>query len=192
MEMTVTGRKMNVKDWMKDYCDEKIAKTARVFDIEPLTIEVVLSREKNPANPTPAKCEVTLRAGGHVIHVEENEQEIHAAIDVASAKVMRQLRKYKTRLQDKRILTAEREAQRKAEGATGEELDLDSLMEELSEKSLVREKGVTLVPMTIEEAIFEHDMLGHDFFLYIDADTNKFSVLYTRKDGSLGVIYMKN
>ena len=192
MKMKVTGRKFDITQWMKDYCEEKIAPSVRVFDIDPIDIEVVLSQSKNPANPNPAKCEVTMRIGKHTIHVEETEQEIHAAIDVASAKVTRQLRKYKTRLQDKRIQDAGRQRQYEITQSSSEDLDFDALMQELSEESIVRKKGVTLVPMTLDEAVVEHDMLGHDFFLFIDADTNKFSVLYNRQDGSLGVIYMKN
>ena len=188
MELTVTGRKFAITDWMKEYCDEKIGNAAKVFDIDPLTIEVVLTQEKNPANPTPAKCEVTLRAGGHVIHVEENEEEIHAAIDVASAKVTRQLRKYKTRVVDKRNRGAEKEAARAVEGAVGEDLDLDALMADLSEDDIVRTKEVELRPMKVEEAMLDFDLLGHDFYMFIDEEDDKFAVLYNRKDGGYGLL----
>ena len=188
MELTVTGRKFSITDWMKEYCDEKIGNAARVFDIEPLTIEVVLTQEKNPANPTPAKCEVTLRAGGHVIHVEENEEEIHAAIDVASAKVTRQLRKYKTRVVDKRNRGAEKEAVRELQGAVGDNLDLDALMAELSEDDIVRTKEVELRPMKLEEAMVDFDLLGHDFYLFLDDETERVCVLYNRKDGGYGLL----
>ena len=188
MELTVTGRKFAITDWMKEYCDEKIGNAARVFDIEPLTIEVVLTQEKNPANPTPAKCEVTLRAGGHVIHVEENEEEIHAAIDVASAKVTRQLRKFKTRVVDKRNRGAEKEAARSVEGAVGDELDLDALMADLSEADIVRTKEVELRPMKLEEAMLDFDLLGHDFYLFLDDETERVCVLYNRKDGGYGLL----
>lgn len=188
MELTVTGRKFAITDWMKEYCDEKIGNAARVFDIEPLTIEVVLTQEKNPANPTPAKCEVTLRAGGHVIHVEENEEEIHAAIDVASAKVTRQLRKYKTRVVDKRNRGAEKQAAIEASGAVGDDLDLDALMAELSEDDIVRTKEVELRPMKLEEAMVDFDLLGHDFYLFLDDETERVCVLYNRKDGGYGLL----
>ena len=188
MELTVTGRKFAITDWMKEYCDEKIGNAARVFDIDPLSIEVVLTQEKNPANPTPAKCEVTLRVGGHVIHVEENEEEIHAAIDVASAKVTRQLRKFKTRVVDKRNRGAEKEAARAVEGAVGDDLDLDALMADLSEDDIVRTKEVELRPMKVEEAMLDFDLLGHDFYMFIDEDDDKFAVLYTRKDGGYGLL----
>lgn len=188
MDLTVTGRKFAITDWMKQYCDEKIGSAAKVFDIDPLTIDVVLSLEKNPANPTPAKCEVTLRAGGHVIHVEENEEEVHAAIDVASAKVTRQLRKYKTRVTDKRGAVAEKAALRNAQGAVGGELDLDALMADLSKEDIVRTKEVDIRPMKLEEAMFDFDLLGHDFYMFIDEEDDKFCVLYNRKDGGYGLL----
>lgn len=188
MELKVTGRKFDVTDWMKKYCDEKIGSAAKVFNIDPLTIDVVLSLEKNPANPTPARCEVTLRAGGHVIHVEETEEEVHAAIDVAAAKVTRQLRKYKTRVMDKKILTQERQAQREMEGALGKDLDLNALMDDLSQEDLVREKEIELDPIDVEEAMVRFDLLDHDFYMFIDKDTDKVCVMYTRKDGGYGLI----
>ena len=187
MDMKVTGRKFAITDWMKKYCEDKIGSAARVFDIDPLTIEVVLTQEKNPANPTPSKCEVTLCAGGHVIHVEENEEEIHAAIDVASAKVTRQLRKYKTRVVDKRNRGADKETMMNASGA-GSDLDLDALMADLSEEDIVREKEIKLMPMSLDEAMINFDLLGHDFYMFTDRETDKVCVLYNRKDGGYGLI----
>ena len=188
MQLSITGRKINVSQWIKDYAEEKIGGAARVFDIDPLTIEVVLTHEKNPANPTPFKCEVTMRAAGHVIHVEENEEEVHAAIDVASAKVTRQLRKYKTRITEKRIRTAERDAQ--ASHSAGSELDLDALMEDLTRDEIVREKLVTVDEISEDEAAIRFDLLGHDFYLYRDED-GKAAVMYKRNDGGLGVVKEK-
>ena len=106
MSITVAGRKMTVSDALRQYADEKIGASMKVMDINPLTAEVVLQVEKNPANPTPAKCEVTMRARGHIIRVEETDENMYAAIDVAAAKVLRQLRKYKTRIIDKKIADA--------------------------------------------------------------------------------------
>ena len=102
MAVTVAGRKMTVTDALRQYADEKIGNSMKVMDINPLDAEVVLSVEKNPSNPVPATCEVTLRTKGHVIHVEESEEDMYAAIDVAAAKVVRQLRKYKTKVIDNR------------------------------------------------------------------------------------------
>ena len=74
MDITITGRKMPITDALRDYAEEKIGNAMKVMDIDPLTAEVVLEVEKNPANPTPACCEVTMRARGHIIRVEEHEE----------------------------------------------------------------------------------------------------------------------
>lgn len=186
MDITITGRKMPITDALRDYADEKISNAMKVMDIDPLTAEVVLEVQKNPANPTPATCEVTMRARGHIIRVEEHEENMYAAIDVASAKVLRQLRKYKTRVIDKKIAAAA--PVDKTAPAT--ELDLDALMDELSGGSdeIVRVKEVVLEPLTEEEALIQIDLLGHDFFAYIDRDSNEVNILYRRSNGGYGLL----
>ena len=87
MSITVAGRKMPVTDALRDYAEEKIGNSMKVMDIDPLVAEIVLYVEKNPANPRPACCEVTLRTKGHIVRVEECEEDMYAAIDVAAAKV---------------------------------------------------------------------------------------------------------
>lgn len=181
MEITITGRKMPVTEAIRSYAEEKIGNSMKVMDISPLTAEVVLQVEKNPANPTPAKCEVTMRAHGHIIRVEENEETMYAAIDVAAAKVLRQLRKYKTRVIDKKISSAP--------AKTGSDLDIDGLMDELSaDDEVVRVKELVLEPLTEEEALVQIDLLGHDFFAYIDRDTNAVNILYRREHGGYGLL----
>lgn len=180
MEITITGRKIAVTDAMREYAEEKIGNAMKVMDIDPLTAEVVLSVEKNPAIATPATCEVTMRARGHIIRVEENEENMYAAIDVAAAKALRQLRKYKTRVIDKKIASAPAEK-------AGAELDLDALMSELSaDDEVVRVKELVLEPLTEEEALIQIDLLGHDFFAYIDRDTDAVNILYRRSAGGYG------
>ena len=80
MSITVSGRKMPVTDALRAYAEEKIGNSMKVMDIDPLNAEVVLSKEKNPANPCPDTCEVTLRTKGHIIRVEEHEDDMYAAI----------------------------------------------------------------------------------------------------------------
>ena len=101
MEVTVIGRKVTVTDALNDYAVEKIGNAMKVLSIDIPKAEVVLRVEKNRA--VPCICEVTIRPKGHTIHVEEHEEDMYAAIDVAAAKVLRQLRKYKTRVIDYRM-----------------------------------------------------------------------------------------
>ena len=106
---------------------------------------------------------------------------MYAAIDVAAAKVLRQLRKYKTRIIDKKIADAPAKA--------GTKLDIDGLMQELSaDDEVVRVKELVLEHLTEEEALVQIDLLGHDFFAYIDRDTNAVNILYRRDNGGYGLL----
>lgn len=183
---------MAVSDALRQYAEEKIGNAIKVIDVDPISIEVVLIKEKNPSNPLPAVCEVTVRIKGHIVRVEESEEDMYAAIDVAAAKVARQLRKYKTRVIDKRTRTNEKIADFAREDAHPEtELDLDRLMDELSDDEVVRVKEIEFAPMTEEEALVEIDLIGHDFYVYTDRDSNRVCVLYRRNDGGYGLLKQK-
>ncbi|HJH73054.1 MAG: ribosome-associated translation inhibitor RaiA [Gordonibacter pamelaeae] len=185
MSITVAGRKMPVTDALRQYAEEKIGNSMKVMDIDPLVAEVVLYVEKNPANPRPACCEVTLRTKGHIIRVEECEEDMYAAIDVAAAKVVRQLRKYKTKVIDRKLRAVD-ETIRTEPVPTK---DLDQLMEELAaDEEVVRVKEIEFEPLTEEEALVKIDLLGHDFFAYTDRDTSMVNVLYRRDDGGYGLL----
>ena len=183
MDITITGRKLTITPALREYAEEKIGSVSKAMDIEPLTVEVVLNAERNPSNPTPCVCEVTLQTKGHIIRVEERDTDMYAAIDVAAAKVTRQMRKYKTRV------LGRRDTSRVAEAIAGE-TDFDQLMAELAaeDEALVRVKDVNFKPITQEEALIQIDLLGHDFYGYIDRDTDKFCILYRRDNGGYGLL----
>ncbi|MDR0515345.1 MAG: ribosome-associated translation inhibitor RaiA [Coriobacteriaceae bacterium] len=187
MSITVTGRKMTVTDALREYAEEKVGHAMKVMDISPLDAEVVLLIEKNPANPRPAVCEVTLRTKGHIIRAEECEEDMYAAIDVAADKVVRQLRKYKTRVIDRKIRASAEIAATLPDAGTP--IDLDELMEELSpDDEIIRVKEIEFVPLTEEEALINIDLLGHDFFAYTDRDSGLVNVLYRRDGGGYGLL----
>lgn len=189
MNITVTGRKMTVTDALRQYAEEKIGNAMKVMDISPLDAEVVLLYEKNPANPRPAVCEVTLRTKGHIIRAEESEEDMYAAIDVAAAKVVRQMRKYKTKVIDRKTRAG---AEKSAPEPVAAAKDLDELMEELShDEEIIRVKEIDFAPLTEEEALINIDLLGHDFFAYTDRDTGLVHVLYRRDDGGYGILKQK-
>lgn len=193
MSITISGRKMPITAALRDYAEEKIGTATKIMEVSPLDIEVVLYVEKNPSNPKPATCEVTLHPKGHIIRVEEQEEDMYAAIDVASAKVQRQLRKYKTRVIDRknRISGARAGVAMTAEASEGE-LDVDRLMEDLQvDDSVVRVKTVEFAPLTEEEALVQCDLLGHSFFAYTDRDTNLVHVMYKRSNGGYGILTQK-
>lgn len=193
MEISVTGRKMPVTDALKAYSEEKIGGAIEQLGLDVISCDVVIYCEKNPANPTPATCEVTVTLKGQIARVEIRDYDMYAAIDVAAAKIVRQLRKYKTRMIDKRKRSDSSEAAIVAGlNGAGRELDLDALMEELTEDDIIRRKEITYTVCTEEEALARLDMLGHDFYIYTDRDTNNVHLLYRRIDGGYGLLTPKN
>ena len=194
MEIAVSGRKMPVSEKMHDYAVEKIGRVLRPFEDDVIAAHIMLYTEKNPANPKQNVCEVTVDViKGNLVRVEESEEDMFAAIDVAASKIARQMRKYKTRNLSKRIKANEKvAAYTREDGKEDVPLDVDALMDELStEDDIVRTKDLDLKPMTTEEALVQMDLLGHDFFAYIDRDTNAFCVMYRRKDGGYGILKQK-
>ena len=190
VDIKISGRKVSVSDSLREHVEDKIGGALKVFDIKPMTCDVVLRVDKNPSNPDRKSCEVTVFVRDSVVRVVATANDMNVAIDEAAEKVTRQLRKFKTRVIDRR--------QRR--GATAEpvpELDLSSLIETTPEQAeeeddqLVREKIIDLVPMTEEEALVQTDLLGHDFYVFTNATTGLVNVIYHRKNGGYGIIKPK-
>jgi len=189
MDIIVTGRKMTVSDALREYVEEKISNSVKVFNISPMVAEVVLRKERNPANPRPSTVEVTIRTKGHIIRTEESEEDMYAAIDVAAAKVERQLRKYKTKVVDRKL-----RAKRLVDLVVPEDsiLELDAQEEYREELDhVVRVKEIELEALTEEEALIQLDLLAHDFYVFLNNVDGLVNVMYRRKDGSYGVIKPK-
>ena len=186
MDIKVSGRKVAVTDALHDYVDEKIGDALKVFDIQPMTCDVVLRVEKNRSNPEAAVCEVTVRVRDNVVRVESADNDMYAAIDIAADKVTRQIRKFKTKIVDRR---------QRAQGlpAVSVRGDLADLLEPLPEEDdeLVREKVIDLPPMTEQEALVQTDLIGHDFYVFTNATTGLINVIYHRKNGGYGIINPK-
>lgn len=189
MDIKVSGRKVTVTDALHDYVDEKIGDALKVFNIQPMTCDVVLRVEKNRSNPEAAVCEVTVRVRDNVVRVESADPDMYAAIDIAADKVTRQLRKFKTRVVDRR---------QRAQGLPVEPIhtDLADLIEpeavdQDADDELVREKVIDLPPMTEEEALVQTDLIGHDFYVFTNATTGLVNVIYHRKNGGYGIIKPK-
>ena len=185
MDIKVSGRKTTVTDALRAHVDEKIGEALKVFDIEPMTVDVVLRYEKNPSNPNPAIVEDTVRARGSVIRVAEHGADMYAAIDLSADKVTRQLRKFKTKVVDNRQGGASA-----ADVAPVERVEdlADLLLPEEEDDLLVREKVIDVTPMTEEQALVQTDLLGHDFYVFENATTGLINVVYHRKNGGYGII----
>ena len=188
VDIKISGRRVTVSDAMRTRVESKIGDALKVFDIKPMTCDVVLRVDKNPANLDRKTCEVTVFVRDNVVRVEASNDDLYAAVDEAADKVTRQLRKYKTRVIDKR------QRARRPEVAAERVKDLYDLLEPLPEEeddTLVREKYVDLAPMSVDEAIFQADLLGHDFYVFENDETGLVNVLYHRKNGGYGIIKPK-
>lgn len=187
VDIKVSGRKVTVSDALKDRVDEKIGDALKVFDIQPMTCDVVLRVDKNPSNSERKSVEVTVFIRDRVVRVVTSGTDMYALIDEAADKVTRQLRKFKTRVVDRR----QRRAAQRVESPSSE--DLASLIEptEDEDDELVREKYIDLTPMTEEEALVQIDLIGHDFYVFMNATTGLTNVVYRRKNGGYGIIKPK-
>ncbi len=180
MQVKVAGRHMTVTEPTRAYAEEKFGKIAKIYDAEPIVAEVVLDVRKNRSHPDRFTAEVTVRLKGHVVRAEETATDMHAAIDLAAAKAEKQMRKYKTKVVDRR--NNKIAVTKTAPG------DMQIAEEPEEAPELVRVKTVDAKPMTEEEAMLQLDLLGHDFFVFRHAETEMVNVLYRRNDGDYGLI----
>ena len=102
VDIKISGRKVSVSDALRDHVEAKVGGALKVFDIKPMSCDVVLRVDKNPSNPERKACEVTVFVRDNVVRVVATSDDMYAAIDEAAEKVTRQLRKYKTRVIDRR------------------------------------------------------------------------------------------
>ena len=180
MNLTVKGRNLVLTDAISAYAEEKISKVAKIHDRDDMTIDVVLHVEKNPSNKNRDVAEVTAHMKGIVVRAEEAAPEMYAAIDLVAEKLERQMRKYKTKLVDRRNGKI---AVKTAPGDT--EIKPEPEEEELG---VTRVKVIDTKPMTEEEAILQLELLGHDFFVFTHAEVGTVNVLYRRTGGDYGLI----
>lgn len=182
----ISGRKVTVSDALRTHVEEKIGGALKVFDISPLHCDVVLRVDKNRSNPERKTAEVTVFVRENVVRVECSSEDMYAAIDEAAEKVTRQMRKYKTRVVDRR----QRHVAPTPEPLSQEEL-AELIEPQENDDTLVREKVIELVPMTEEEALVQTDLIGHDFYVFTNATTGLVNVIYHRKNGGYGIIKPK-
>lgn len=181
MQVTVKGRHMGVTEPIREYANDKIGRLSKIVDQETMTAEVVLHVEKNPSIANKDVAEITVHMKRAVVRAEESAPDMYAAIDLAAEKLERQLRKYKTRLVDRR--SAKSPVVKTAAG----DIQIPTPVEE-DEVGIIRTKVVDAKPMSEEEAILQLELLGHDFFVFTHAETDAINVLYRRNDGNYGLI----
>ena len=171
MKMNFTARQMKVYDSVKQTAEKKLTKFDKFFGDE-AEMDITFSMPNGLE-----MVEITIRSQGMVFRAEEAAETFANAIDNATEALERQIRKNKTRLQ-KRL---------KVEAFDIIENDLDEPVDEEYVQD-VRTKTFPFKPMGVEEAILQMNMLGHDFFVFKDADTLETCVVYRRKRGGYGLI----
>ena len=169
MNITIIGRKCTPRESFKERAEDKLRKVEKFFGPD-ADAKVTATVEKN------AKIvEITLSKGGYIFRAQERSQDMEEALDACVDSLIRQIRKNKTRL-EKRI----------------HELSFDEVFksyeEDEPEFDLVRTKSVILKPESVDEAILEMNLIGHQFYMFLNAETEQLNVVYKRKDGGYGLL----
>ncbi|MBS4762179.1 ribosome-associated translation inhibitor RaiA [Carnobacteriaceae bacterium zg-ZUI252] len=177
LTFNIRGENIEVTQAIREYCEKKLTRLERYFTHVPSVISHV--NLKVYPDKT-AKVEVTIPLPFLVLRAEETSPDLYGSIDLVIDKLERQIRRYKTKIQKK-----SRDNGFAFENAFAPNEDV---VEENDNLEIVRIKRIPFRPMDAEEAILQMNMLGHDFFAYIDMETEDMCVVYRRKDGKYGLI----
>ena len=180
MEVHVRGKRMTVGDDLRRIAEEKVARSARSFEgAGPIGVEFT-----DEANPRQAdercRVEITTKAAGQLVRVEAAAFDHRSALDLAVDKLERQLSRLKERLVERHRRGGDKQLNSTSAG-----------VEEIggaADPQIERVKRFVVKPMTPQEAALQMELLGHSFYLFLNAETERYSVLYRRRGGSLGLI----
>jgi putative sigma-54 modulation protein len=174
MKISITGRKVNLKENFKDLAKKKLSRFDRIFK-EDAEANVVVTLERNRQN-----VEITIKQPGMMCRAEAADAEMNDALDQVIGALGRQIRKNKSKL-DKEIHSEalDRYVQ---DYLNTEEPD------EPSEYKIVRTKHFFVKPLSVEEAILQMNLIGHQFFMFRDESSGEINVVYKRKDGNYGLL----
>ena len=172
MEIIIRGDKIEVTQAMKDYINEKLKRLEKYLEkSEEVRANVVVKVKGHLQS-----VEITIPLHNFIIRSEETQDDFYAAVDKAIDVMERQIRKNKTKIKAKENKT---------------KIDfsiIDIEEEETNDKEIIKRKKIEVKPMDEEEAILQLELLGHEFFLFKNLDTNKEAVIYKRKNGGYGLI----
>ncbi len=173
MKITIVGRQLNVYDDTKALINEKLAKFDKFFNDE-AQATVTLSHKRGTAT-----MEVTIKAANTLFRSEVDAESFKTALDRSIDNIERQIRKNKTRLQ-----------KRLREGAFTPDAPSLSSADDIQDEGefTIRVKKFEFSPMSVEEAIMQMNLLGHEFFVFNDYESEETCVVYKRKDGNYGLI----
>ena len=174
MKFIITGRNIDVTQGLRLAVTEKIGKLEKFF-AEDTEVHVTLSVEKDRQ-----KIEVTIPVKGNIIRAEQVSSDMYVSIDLVEEIIERQLKKYKNKIID-----------RKQSGATAVEFTPEYVEKDYDEDdtiNIVRTKRFGIKPMDPEEACVQMELLGHNFYVFMNAETNEVNVVYKRKGNTYGLI----
>ena len=171
MRFIITGRNIDVTEGLKSAVEEKLGKLDRFFAPE-TEVNVTLSDEKERQ-----KIEVTIPVKGNIIRSEQVSSDMYVSIDLVEEVIERQLKKYKNKIVSK---------QQNAAAFAQEFVDKD--YEDEDEVRIIRTKRFGIKPMDPEEACVQMELLGHNFYVFFNAETEEVNVVYKRKGNTYGLI----
>lgn len=171
MNLVISGKNIDITEGLRSAVEAKIGKLERYFT-DSTEVHVTLSTEKNRQ-----KIEVTVPMKGSIIRAEETSTDMYVSIDLVEEVIERQLRKYKNKLIDKEQTAAQ---------LSKAFIDEDDYDEE--EIEIIRSKKFAMKPMDPEEACVQMELLGHNFFVFRNSETEEVNVVYKRKGNTYGLI----
>ncbi|MBQ6323369.1 MAG: ribosome-associated translation inhibitor RaiA [Bacilli bacterium] len=174
MEIIIHGDKLKITKAMDTYIKEKLEKLEKYLENSDTVRANVIVKVKNHEQTV----EITIPLKSFILRSEETQDDFYAAVDKTIDRLERQIRKNKTKLMSKKL--------KPSYDFNLSTIELDE--EEENDKKILKRKTVEVKPMNEEEAILQMELLGHQFYMYKDADTDKYAVVYKRKDGNYGVI----
>ncbi|MDQ0339922.1 putative sigma-54 modulation protein [Caldalkalibacillus uzonensis] len=180
MKFNIRGENIEVTPALRDYVEKKVGRLERYFQ-EDITSDVYVTLKVTRDQHS---VEVTIPMPKLLLRAEEKSLDMYASIDLVVEKLERQIRKYKTKVNRK--FRQEGSVKQLFHDVNGQ---ADQTQNEVDDSiEIVRTKRFNLKPMDAEEAVLQMDLLGHNFFVFSDAETEKVSVVYKRKDGRYGLI----
>ena len=183
MELLVTGKNLDVTPRDRDYIEKKLATLQRHFKSLPiLVLQIVLAEEKTKAVEKRFIVEFTANVRDTLLRAEERGPDLHVAIDRAAEVMDRQIERFHGRRQAKRhsAPTGATAAPELVEPGPSDGEELPS--------RVVKVKRHILKPMSVDEAVDQMELLGHDFFVFLNCDTDELNVVYRRRAGDYGII----
>jgi putative sigma-54 modulation protein len=176
MRLQVKGRNVEVSDSIRSYAEQKLRKLEPQLH-ELTQVELELQVEKNPSIAANQVAEATVWTRGPVLRAREATSDMRASIDQLTEKLLRQVKHYR-----------EKRRGRPAHKLAARDGGMPPVAEEVQEPQIVKTKQFAVKPMSAEEAVLQLELIGHDFFVFRNADSMEINVVYRRRDGGYGLI----